>query len=251
MSEHPIPSRRSFLATVGAASVAGSAGCSSNSGYDQAAEDAGDATDWPTAGHDRQHTRYIPDGTGPRSGVTERWRVEIGMHTAEPVVAGKTAFATVSHDVLALDLETGEERWLVAPENGAAVYWAAPAVHDGTVYVAGDRMVRAFDVETGDQQWVHELGKLTTASPTLGRAGHGLFVAGGETIARLDPDTGSVDWERQLFGQIREAPAVGSRLLVVPTEGGDIYALSPGSGDGYWRTELPDHCQCSPTTVGQ
>lgn len=245
-----MPSRRSLLATVGAASVAGLAGCSSNSGYDRAARDAGDATDWPTAGHDRQHTRYVPDGTGPRSGVTERWRVGTGRHTAEPVVAGETAFATVSHDVLALDIETREERWSVAPENRAAVYWAAPTVYDGTAYVAGDRMVRAFDVETGEQRWVHESGRLTTAPPIVSASGTSLLVGSGETIVRLDRETGAVEWDRRLFGQIQGIAGTQSLPFVVATEAGDVYALSPSTGDGYWRTALPDYCQCGPTTVG-
>ena len=245
-----MPSRRSLLATIGAAGAAGIAGCSSSSGYDRAAMDAGDATDWPTAGHDRHHTRYIPDGTGPRSGVTERWRVPTGLHTAEPVVAGGTVFLVTGADVLALDAQTGEKRWSVAPENRAATYWAAPTVYEGVAYVAGDERVRAFDVDTGRERWAHEFGELTTATPTLSTSGTGLFVAAGETVARLDRETGAVDWQRRLFGQVRRAVAVRTLMVVVATEGGDVYALSADSGDGYWHTALPDYCQSTPTVVG-
>ncbi|MBV0923344.1 PQQ-binding-like beta-propeller repeat protein [Halomicroarcula limicola] len=245
-----MPSRRSFLASAGVATIAGVAGCQTDSGYDDAADAAGDDTDWPTTGHDRQHTRYVPAGSGPRSGVTERWRVASGLVTAEPVVVGDTVLATVGSDMVALDAESGEKRWSADPENQGASYWAAPSVYDGTAYVTGDGRARAFDIESGEQQWSREF-ESPTAGSTVGYEGSGLFVAAGETVYRLDRETGEIAWQRRLFGQIRQPVAVRPPFVVAVTEGGDVYALDESDGDGYWRTGLPDAVQCTPTMAGR
>ncbi|GGN86974.1 PQQ-binding-like beta-propeller repeat protein [Haloarcula pellucida] len=245
-----MPSRRQFIASIGTAAAAGFSGCSFDSGDGDAANAAGDETDWPTAGHDRQHTRYVPAGSGPRTGVTERWRVDAGMVSAEPVVSGDTVFATVGSDVRAFDVESGQERWSLDPGNRGATYWAAPAVYDGTAYIAGDDLVRAVDVASGEVQWSREYDHLT-AAPTVGYEGSGLFVAAGELIARLDRETGETEWQRRVFGQVRQPVAVNPPFVIAATEGGDVYALGTSEGDGYWRTALPDSVDCTPTMVGR
>lgn len=246
-----MPSRRDALAAAGSALFVGLAGCS-ESEYDAAAGEAGDATDWPTPGHDNANTRYIPDGRGPREGVTTRWRVETGLPTAAPTVAGDTVFAPVGNDVLALDAATGEGRWRVDPQEDAAVYWAAPTVADGVAYLSGDRRVRALDVADGTERWSREFERSAgELAPTLGYDGHGLFVAAGETVYRLHRETGEIEWSRRLFGHVRRTMAYRTPFLFAVTEGGDVYALSGDEGTGFWRTALPDTVQCVPTCAGQ
>jgi outer membrane protein assembly factor BamB len=246
-----MPSRRAILASAGTALAVGSAGCLGGDGYDDAADAAGDATDWPMAGHDSNHTRYIPDGTAITDGVSERWRVEVDGGTAEPVVAGDTVLATVATDVVAFDVESGERRWSVEDDNQAASYWAAPAVADGTAYVGGDDALRAIEVESGEQVWERTVATDVTAAPTLGTDGRELFVAFGETVARLDPETGESEWERRLFGRVEQSLAVDPPFVVAVTRGGDVYALSTSDGDGFWRTGLPDASECVPTIADQ
>lgn len=245
-----MPSRRSLLTTAGSALSAGFAGCL-NSSYDDTANAAGDATDWPMAAHDRQHTRYIPDGPAPTDGVTERWSVPTGLASAPSVVAGDTVFATLGADVVAFDAETGEQRWSVTPDNGSASYWASPAVADDIAYIAGDEQVRAFDVESGEKLWSRSFGEPTTASPTLGLDDRGVFVAAGETVFRLDSETGETEWKRELFGRIRQSIAVAPTFAVVVSNGGDVYALSADNGTGFWQTALPSRSECVPTIAGQ
>ena len=245
-----MPSRRDLLASAGTALTVGVAGCS-HDGYDDAADAAGDATDWPMAAHDRQHTRYIPDGSGPTAGVTGRWSVPVGLASAPPVVAGDTVLAALGADLVAFDAESGERRWSVAPDNEGASYWASPAVADGTAYVAGDERVRAFDVASGDQLWGRSFDEPTTASPTLGYENRGVFVAAGETVLRLDEKTGETEWSREVFGRIRQSIAVAPPFAVAVSDGGDVYAFGSDSGDGFWQVALPSRSECMPTIVGE
>ncbi|WP_227374513.1 hypothetical protein [Haladaptatus halobius] len=63
--------RRRFLAALGTAAIAATAGCNSTSASDdEAADAAGDRIDWPTLGHDGANTGYNPEARGPRSDAT-------------------------------------------------------------------------------------------------------------------------------------------------------------------------------------
>ncbi|WP_255197254.1 PQQ-binding-like beta-propeller repeat protein [Halorarius litoreus] len=239
--------RRSYVAALGTAATAGLAGCS-GSDYDAVAADAGDARDWPMPGHDAANTRYIPEGTAPRSGVETVWRTEVLMPTGPPSVAEDTVFLPVGNDVLAVDAASGEIRWRADPDENAAVYWSAPTVLDGVAYLVGDDALRALAVDDGTEQWRYEFDDPTGyLAPTPGFGGDELFVAAGETVYRFDTDTGDLEWERDVFGQVRQTLAYRPGMVFAVTEGGDVYALADGDGGGYWRTALPDMVQCPPT----
>lgn len=241
--------RRAYLAAFGTVAAAGLAGCSGDS-YDVAAQDAGDATDWPMPGHDPANTRYVPGGTAPRTGVKTAWRTEVLTPTGPPSVASDTVFLPVGNDLLAVDAASGEVRWRADPAENAAVYWSAPTVLDGVAYLVGDDRIRALDVEDGTEQWGYTFDEPTGyLAPTPGFGGDELFAAAGETVYRFDADTGNVEWSRDVFGQIRHTMAYQPGVLFVVTEGGDVYALLEGEGDGFWRTALPDLVQCPPTVA--
>ena len=252
-----MPSRRRFLAAVGAAAVGASAGCLGfgQSGYDDAADDAGDRTDWPTYGHDGHNTNYNPGGTAPRTGVTERWRVETSALTAQPVISDGTVFAVDGADVRAIDAESGEVRWSVAPDNRAATYWAPPTVVDGVAYLGdGDERLRAFDAETGETLWTRTFGggdrfEAVYGSPTVGTGGTLYVGTTGGRIYGVDPSNGETRWSTSVFGQILTTVVADRMLVLATTEGGDAYAVSD-SGRQHWQTALPDLSHTTPAVAG-
>lgn len=244
-----MPSRRRLLAAASAGTVA-LAGCSG--GPHTGSERRTGSDEWPTLGHDERNTRYAPGAPGPRGGASVEWRREVGIGTGPPTVAEGTVFAPVGDDILALAADTGELRWRVDPQKESASYWSPPRIHGGVAYIAGDERVQALDVETGEEEWVVTFeDSMGALAPTMERDGDALFVGAGETVYRLRATDGKIEWSRRLFGQIRRTMALTAPFLFVATEGGDIYALSPEDGSGYWRTGLPDGVQCEPTATGQ
>ena len=244
-----MPSRRQLLATLGATAVGTTtAGClGSRNGHDAAADAAGDRVDWPTAGHDRANTNYVPDAPSVR-GVTRTGQFESGLNASQPVVVDGTLYH-ITDALRAIDVESGDRQWTVTPEERQGHFWAAPTVHDGTVYLAnGHQRVHAIDAETGANRWTTELDVGTRCSPTLDSDGEGLFVGGEGHVSRLDVETGDVEWTHELFGQFQETLAVDRQVVYAVTEGGELYALDE-YGDGYWRVDLPAKCQTPPTVV--
>jgi outer membrane protein assembly factor BamB len=243
-----VPSRRRFLTAAGSVAGAAVAGClDASDGPDRAASTAGDRTDWPTAGHDRANTNYVPDAPSVR-GVARAGRVESGLNATQPVVVDGVLYH-VADGLLAVDVESGEERWRLAPEDGQGNFWAAPTVHDGTVYLAnGHRRVHAVDAATGETRWTTEVDVGARASPTLGHDGEALFVGGNGHVSRLAAATGEVEWRREVFGQVVRPVALRPPLVYAVTEGGELYAFGE-FGDGYWRVDLPAKCGTAPTVV--
>ncbi|WP_227353618.1 PQQ-binding-like beta-propeller repeat protein [Haladaptatus salinisoli] len=93
----PRTPRRRFLAALGTAAVAATAGCNSTSASDdEAADAAGGRTDWPTLGHDGANAGYNPKARGPRADAdsgTTRWTLGIADNSLNsPVVAGETLY---------------------------------------------------------------------------------------------------------------------------------------------------------------
>ena len=242
-----MPSRRHFLAAVTAAGTASVAGCSTRS-YDAAADAAGDATDWPTDGHDVANTGYAPS-TAPVTDPVEAWRTETTMVSGPPVATGGRVYVPAGDHLLVLDADSGDELWRAETEGRGATFWAPPTVRDGVVYLGdGDAQVRAFDVETGDQLWRFETERGVYAAPTL--ADYQLvFGTGGERVYSLDPETGEERWHRDVFGDVMARVAVRPPSILVATTAGEVYSLSL-HGEGHWRRRLPDRIDCPPTLVG-
>ncbi|WP_224448912.1 PQQ-binding-like beta-propeller repeat protein [Haloprofundus salilacus] len=238
-----MPSRRQVLAAVGAAGSFGVAGCIASeyrgSEPDTAARgDENTQADWPRPAFDAGWTSYNPNPVGPHSNPTERWSTELpGLPTGRPVVADGTVFVPCSGDLLALDAESGEERWHAGDEDDH--YLRSPLVHGGTVYTAsGGGRAFAVDAETGEELWTAETDASAATVPTLDRHGEAFFVGDSDgTIYAFDAESGDEQWRRNVFGVATRLVARHG-VLTVGTEGGEVYALDPYGERGYWRTKL-------------
>ena len=247
-----MPSRRqavgTLVSTVGLA-VAGCLGSDDDEsgGGSNGDNSDGEGTGWLTAGYDRANTNHVPDMRAIR-GVSRTKRFDSGLNATQSIVAEGTLYHSTDR-LSAVDLESGEERWAVAPEDGQGNFWAAPTVHGGTVYLAnGHQRVHAVDAENGEKRWTTELDVGTRCSPSLDHDGEALFVGGDGHVSRLDTETGDVVWTRDLFGQFQETLASHRGVVYAVSEGGELYALDE-YGDGYWRVDLPAKCQTPPTVA--
>lgn len=234
-----MPSRRRFLTTIGAAGVTGLAGCTglAESNYSPGTEDT---TEWPLPAYDRGFSAYNPNAAAPRDGVTERWSTPLsGLGpSARPVVAAGHVLVPTTGALVALALDTGEERW----RHGQDQPWSsAPVVRNGTAYVgfADQRDLVALDVETGDEQWRLETRGAIKTAPTFDM-GHDHLYLGDDTgrVYRIGPETGEVTLRGEVFGPVT-ALAHG-RSLLVGTESGEVYDMFPhhGTFTGLWRRKV-------------
>ncbi|UPV75164.1 PQQ-binding-like beta-propeller repeat protein [Halorussus limi] len=252
-----MPSRRRYLAGVASAGTVAIVGCTGESDYDDAADAAGDATDWPTLAHDGANTGYNPKGRGPESGVRERWTADISSAAAPPVVADDRVYVASGDDLLCLAAADGSEVWSHTFDDGKTMaLWSAPTVRDGRVYVSGGNAetLRILDAATGEKRREFPTRGEVSGAPRLGRDGRRAFVSTTEGwIHCFDLEAGTEYWRTELFGHVVAPLAVpkNSSLLYVATEGGEVYALSKDDGGGAWRQKVPGMLEVAPAVVGR
>ena len=248
-----MPSRRQFL-VGGAAGAAIFAGCL-GAPEPRYAGESGEEPDtrwWPQPEFDRIASCYNPRPVGPREAVAERWSIDISLPSSRPVVADGIAYLPTATALRAVDAKTGEERWR---ENGGdEPMWPRRVLwHDGTVYVTqvGEPALIALDAETGEREWTLTPSDSGVRALLLDPEGADLYAGDGRgTVYALDADTSELHWQREVFGPV-VAFAKSIPELLVATEAGEVYGLSPDDGRGYWRQKLPGHVESLGTANGR
>jgi glucose dehydrogenase len=218
------------------------------------AEDAVEAhaDDWPTPGQDLDNSRTAAGSSIEAANVEQlevAWTAELegaGSLSTTPLVLGDTVFLqTGSGQAVALDRETGEERWKSEP-SGFNIGPFGVAVGGGRVYALdGSTGVRALDCETGEELWSTDItatdttgvdiqpvavGDLVIAS-SVPVSLEGIYAAGDRgVITALDAATGEVRWEFDTVqGDLWGHPEVNSGGGIwyppaVDEEAGVVYA---------------------------
>jgi outer membrane protein assembly factor BamB len=163
---------------------------------------------WPCKNHDESAPGYIV-ALDPETGE-ERWRFESGVTETSPlIVDGTLYFGSWDRRVYALDAATGAEKWSF--ETGDQVKSAA-AFRNGTIYTGSyDGRMYALDAETGEEQWA--------TSGRLGIFGSGRFYS---------------------------TPAVAYGRVFVGNVDGRVYAFGAKSGDVIWSRTTGGFVYSSP-----
>lgn len=159
--------------------------------------------------------------------------------------AGSHVFLVVNSGTVALDADTGEERWRT--EEAVAVQRSPPLVVDDRVYVHGgsrtpaDSGVVELDRETGEMAWRFETDGRTLAAPAV--ADDTLLMSvnphGGAPRGRLfgiDTATGEERWRidrEKTLGGIE----VANGTAYASGENGPLLAFDPQTGDVLWETD--------------
>lgn len=233
--------RRQFIGGVGAAGLAVCAGCLGGTEPTYQGESAPGTKWWSQPQFDTIGSCYNPTSVGPRTGVRERWQLDISGPAARPVVADGLAFLPTATAVRAVDARTGKEQWRETGDE-TSLWPRVVCWHKGTLYVglsSGDPALLALDAKTGKRQWTFTPDGYGVHALLLDSEFSELFAGDGAgNVYRLDPKTGERQWQRRVFGKIA-AFVRGIPELLVATEAGEVYALSADDGRGYWRRKLP------------
>ena len=181
-------------------------------------------------------TVYSADADGVIYALTtdgeKKWTLETehNLHTKAVALADGTLFvgtagtmpAVVSGDtdksraslVLALDAETGEQKW----QFKASDWFTGPTVGGNHVYAGNNNStLYALDRSTGEEVWSWQAtGGSFLAPPTYANETVFAGIHGGGELVAFDAKTGSIRWRSNLnAGNVKSSPAVdGERVYI-------------------------------------
>ena len=199
-----------------------------------------DASTGDTAERDLSRIVALDSHTGRQRGSR---RLDTAAQLSSPVVADRIVYFSTGHSQLvALDAESGKDRWRVNLGGGTV---SLPVVDQGLVHAArargyGESGVYAFDAQTGRRRWVSR-----PAAPTA-------FAAyGANTLVLVDQDgrvrglnnqTGQPRWVREFGNPDPARPpracGLGWNHGVCLLAGG-LHALDAGTGRVRWTDPTP------------
>ena len=159
--------------------------------------------------------------------------------------------------VTALDVETGETRWLTERESSEA--FATPALHtiDGAeqLLVVGGGLIGAYDPEDGREIWTRKFGAGRLV-PSIVAVEDTAFVGGTYansklTALRLSPDAKpDVLWQSDRKHLGYASPLVTNDSIYTVTNEGVAARLNAATGDIDWRGRVPGNYTASPVMAG-
>lgn len=163
------------------------------------------------------------------------WRRAARRQIGVPCVAGEQVYCGDGHELVALDLRSGAERWRFAAIADTLISYA-PAVAGDTVYVGpGDGRLYALSAADGRLRWRQDRMAEWQYLRQLHVSGD-LLVAGSykEKLYGLDLETGAQRWEFAAGNFINSHHVSGDRIyLWSPT--GWLFAIDATQGRVRWR----------------
>jgi outer membrane protein assembly factor BamB len=185
-------------------------------------------------------------------GGSVAWKTDLGRLIGSPLaVEDGTVVVGLQADrddprptVVALDADTGEQRWSLDDEGSAAIV-STVAIASGRAYVAfsggQESSIDAVELDDGARRWRARFPRFFDLSgqapPTVTDDAIYVTDAQGET-SRIDLETGAASWDfAQNVGVIRAAPVVSGSFVLVGAVDGSLAALDASNGDLVWRDE--------------
>jgi outer membrane protein assembly factor BamB len=259
-----MPSRRDFLAALGAGGAGALAGCSSR---------RSPSGRWPRAGFDDGNTGYAPEQSGPGGEASVRWSFELprqGWYSvSSPVVAGDRAFvgygepaagdASARVGLRVLDLATGESVRDVTVATydgnapGRALHVDSTVVGDGSVYLLSWDGIYSYTPD-GERRWRVSTGGVPDVSAH--RTGHPVVVddavyattagfalmsddpAATEAMYAIDDAAGEIRWRYEM-PERTYTPAYADETVYATAFQHGVLALDAVTGEVRWERSAP------------
>lgn len=187
---------------------------------------------------------YVTDQSRVYSFATadgeRNWSAERGPGRIVPPAISDSRIFTVGNDrdagrgVVTAFTTGGRQAWRTTVD---ATVGAEPVFTHGSVYVGDlDGTVYSLSASSGDVKWSTDVGGEHITSPSVSNSS--VFVASSDgTVSGLHRETGRMQWTRTSDAAINSPLTVASESVLVPEEGGDLVAVTPG-GSERWRFSL-------------
>lgn len=215
---------------------------------------------------------YVPSDDGQlycldaRSGETA-WKARIGASPAPRSLPGSADYrydhfasgvriqgdrlfvGTLDGEVLALDPDTGREKWRFAA--GDAVV-STPAINQGSVVVGSfDNHVYRLEADTGKLLWKFDTGAPVVSSPAIHE---GLVIIGSRSydLFGLNVADGSVRWRFYYwFSWVESSATVREGVAYVgSSDAGMVYAIDAVTGREIWSFDTAGSPWGAPAVTG-
>lgn len=224
---------------------------------------AQDWNQWRGPNRDGQVQGFAAPKTWPAE-LQQKWKVNVGIGHASPVVAGKRVYLHARQDerevVLCLDLDTGKVLW----QDGYAVAYtmnpaatghgkgpkSTPMTSNGKLYTLGiTGVLSSYDATSGKLRWRKEFGKRfkeiapdfgTAMSPMVDRGLLIVHVGGSDSggLLALDAETGAEKWAWTGDGPGYASPIVvdmvGKRQIITQSQK-HIVSIWADNGFPLWK----------------
>lgn len=197
---------------------------------------------WPTVNHSYQRNALSPNSIDVEH-LENSWSYQTEskgqLLFSSPAVDGQMAVFTTDRGwVVAVNVQTGEERWSI---RLGSTNRSSPTIHDGTVYLSGggDQHIYALDLNTGRTIWSTDIGQPAIYESPVVRDGK-VYVASGieenASIHALHAETGDLIWTTELGASSFSGPAAGDEHLYVGTyDNQTLRAIQPEDGSVVWE----------------
>ncbi|WP_293749528.1 outer membrane protein assembly factor BamB [uncultured Paraglaciecola sp.] len=172
------------------------------------------------------------DDKGLTSGISNLWSNGLSAKIAGGLsVAYETVFfGTENGEVVALDTNTGEQKWITTVKGEVL---AAPAIEAGIVLInTGSGFIFALNADDGEEVWSSEsdvppLSLRGVSSPAAVNGGAIIGTATGKLVVNI-LETGQTAWEQVISAatgvtELERIVDIDSEPLVA---GGNVYAIS-------------------------
>ena len=152
-----------------------------------------------------------PDGTERFTTLGDLWTPFVNDGSMADRIVVRGAGGRSPGELVALDVETGEELW-TAPARGAG----AMLQIDGVVVAGGSSYVWATDLRDGNRIWEHEGGLTSMITPITDgtRVVLTAFDGGGAHLVTRDVRTGVERWRVPTLADFSSIEAVGDGIVV-------------------------------------
>lgn len=148
-----------------------------------------------------------------------------------PTVDSDTVyFGSLDHGLYAISVVDGSPRWPTPFQTDGGIV-SSPLVVGSRVYFGSfDRNFYAVDTRSGTEVWSFQGDGWFWSSPVVDIERRAIYIGDmNGMLHALDIDTGVKQWEFDLENPIISTPVMIDGLLVVASDGGLVYVISPAA----------------------
>ena len=141
-------------------------------------------------------------------------------------------FAIAGDRLVAYDLESGTQEWIVD-----AAMTSAPAAGGGSIFLAQDNTLTTLEAADGSVAWKATLDE-ALAVPPVWHAGWLLIGTTNGSVMAVRSSDGDIIWRRDLGSPAHAQPAIAGNRVYVPLNDHRVVALNVESGQPIWERRL-------------